>query len=178
MRVSKTRLIAMVFAVGLIATIFVVRRESKREIVKPTVSPTLDSLINVHGSPKRGLRVCGKHFTDLMGLPPFWMPVQDTGLILFAYRPGPGERLLVLCDTNACTFHEIPLYNTRFGNNIGRKILSGEDWGDRIESIDSNNVVLVSIGFKYREKSALDLREKSIRVLELHDERVPPLELP
>jgi hypothetical protein len=106
------------------------------------------------------------------------MALEDTGFIVFAYRPEPRERMLVLCNTNTCMFDEIPLYNARFGGQIGRGLSAKSDWGDRIESVTSNKVVLVSIGFKYREKSILDLQDKSIRVIELHDERVPPIKLP
>lgn len=37
--------------------------------------------------------------------------------------------------------------------------------------------MLVSVGFKYREKAVLDLNEKSIWVVELWDEEAPALEL-
>ena len=177
MSTSKTRLIAAVIALCLFAIIYGIWRDSKK-VIKPTVRPTFDSMINIHGSPRRGLRVCGKHFSDLMGDPSFWMPVPDSSLILFACHLDGSQRVLVVCNTNTCAFDVIPLYSARFGHQIGRKIFPPENWGDTIESVSSNKVVLVSVGFKYREKAILDLSEKSVWVVELWDERAPPLELP
>ena len=145
---------------------------------KATVRPTIDSLINVHGSPRRGLRVCGKHFTDVIGTPPFWMPVPNTPFILFARRLETQDRILVMCDTNTCTFDEIPLYRTFFGNQIGRQPTAPDNWGDIVESVKSNKVVLRSTGAQYVEKSVLDLDERSIRVIEFKNDAEVPLEFP
>jgi len=133
--------------------------------------PTLDSLINIHGSPEEGLKLCGKSFRRVRGSPPYFLHVTNTSLLLFAYEPFKGTRMLVVCDTNDCSFREIPLGESVFGNQIGDWSPTKGQLGDIVESGSSNRLVLLSKGFRYLERSVLDLESETLRVVEVQSER-------
>lgn len=165
---------ALLLAVAVLAamTVGVVVFTSKRDPSPKSVTrPTLDSLINVHGSPEQGLRICGKTFRRVRGGPPYYITVPKTALVLLAYEPFPDARTLVVCNTNDCTFREIPLGEAVFGDQIGYWAATKGQMGDSIESVSSNRVMLLSRGFRYLERSVLDLDNDTIRVVEVQSER-------
>lgn len=137
---------------------------------KSVTWPTLDSIINVHGSPEQGLRICGKTFHRVRGGPPYYIAVPTTPLLLFAYEPFPDCRTLVVFNTNDCTFREIPLGDSVFGDMIGYWEATKGQSGDTVESVSSNRVMLLSKGFRYLERSVLDLDAQTICVVEVQSE--------
>lgn len=133
--------------------------------------PTLESILNVHGSPKRGLRICGRTFFRVKGGPPYYVAVPTTPFVLLAYESHSGDRTLVVCDTNECSFREIPLGDVVFGGQIGFWSATNGQMGDTVESVSSNRIVLVSKGFRYVERSLLDLNNDTIRVVDVDNQR-------
>ncbi|HOK78328.1 MAG TPA: hypothetical protein PLW35_11480 [Verrucomicrobiota bacterium] len=159
--------VAVLAALAVGVMVFTSRRDPSP---KSVTRPTLDSLINVHGSPEQGLRICGKTFRRVRGGPPYYITVPTTPLVLFAYEPFPGARTLVVCNTNDCTFREIPLGNAVFGDQIGYCAATKGQMGDTVESMSSNHVMLLSKGFRYLERSLLDLDKDTILVVEVQSE--------
>lgn len=140
-------------------------------VPRPVERPTLDSIINVHGSPEQGLKVCGQTFRRVRGAPPYFIGITNTKLVLFAYEPVKGTRMLVVCNTNDCSFREIPLGEAVFGDQIGYWSATKGQMGDVVESVSSNRIALLSKGFRYVERSMLDLNTDTIRVVEVQNER-------
>jgi len=167
---KPTLLLAVVALVG-VSTILVVFTSRKEPTPKSVTTPTLDSVINVHGSPEQGLRICGKTFRKVKGGPPYYLVVPSTSLVLLAYESFPGGKSLVVCNTNDCTFREIPLGEIVFGNQIGYWTATKGEMGDTIESVSSNRVALLSKGLRYTERSELDLNNYTIHVVEVQSER-------
>lgn len=128
--------------------------------------PTLDSLLNVHGSPVHTLSVCGKKFSGVRGASPFILSVSNTSLLIFCYEPKKGAPSLVICDTNDCSFREIALTGLGFGERIGLWEKSHGQIGDVVESVSSNEVVLLSRSHGFMERSVLRLEPLSIRAIE------------
>jgi hypothetical protein len=93
--------------------------------------------------------------------------------VLLAYEPFPDSRTLVVCNTNDCTFREIPLGDAVFGDQIGYWAATKGQMGDTVESVSSNHVMLLSKGFRYLERSVLDLDNETIRVVEVQSEHNP-----
>jgi len=149
----------------------VVLNSKKDPSPKSITRSTLDSIINVHGSPEQGLRICSKTFRRVKGGPPYYVAVPGTPLVLFAYEPFAGTKTLVVCNTNDCTFQEISPGNVRFGELIGYWNSTGGKMGDTVESVESNRVILASKSFSYVERSVLDLKDSTIHVLELQSDR-------
>ena len=137
---------------------------------KSVTRPALDSIINIHGSPEQGLNVCGKTFRNVRGGPPYYLAVTNTGLLLFAYEPATGGPILVVCDTNDRTFREIPLGDSVFGSQIGDWEATQGRMGDIVESVSSNRLFLLHKGFRYLERSVLDLESERIRVVQAQSE--------
>jgi hypothetical protein len=165
---------SLLFAVAVLATVAfgVVVFTSRKDLSpKSVIWPTLDSLINVHGSPEQGLRICGRTFCKVKGGPPYYMNVPSTPFVLLAYEPFPGAKTLVVCNTNDCTFREIPLGEAAFGDQIGYWAVTKGQMGDTVESVSSNRVMLLSKRLRYLERSVLDLENDSFRVVEVQSER-------
>jgi hypothetical protein len=154
----------------LIGSLFLVNRRRTGGL-RTVQRPTLDSLINVHGSPEEGLKVCGRTFRRVRGAPPYFIEVTNTDLILFSYEPVKGARTLVVLHTNECLFREIPLGEAVFGNQIGYWRATKGQMGDTVESVLSNRMVLLSKGVRYAERSVLDLNSNTIRVVEVQSDR-------
>jgi len=167
---KSTLLLAALALAGFIA-VLVIGTLRKDPSPKSVTRPTLDSIINVHGSPEQGLRICGKTFRRVKGGPPYYMAVPTTPLVMLAYEPFPGAKTLVVCNTNDCTFREIPLGEAVFGDQIGYWAATKGQMGDTIESVSSNRVALLSKGLRYVERSLLDLNNDTIRVVEVQSER-------
>jgi len=91
--------------------------------------------------------------------------------VLLAYEPFPDAKTLVICNTNNCTFREIPLGEAVFGDQIGYWAATKAQMGDTVESVSSNRVTLLSKRFRYLERSVLDLENDSFRVVEIQSER-------
>lgn len=168
---KKSTLLLGAAALVALLTVAVVVTSRKDPSPKAVTRPTLDSIINVHGSPEQGLRICGKTFRRVKGGPPYYITIPTTPLVLFAYESFPGTKALIVCNTNDCTFREISPDNVRFGERIGYWNATGGKMGDTVESVESNRVVLISKSFSYVERSVLDLKDDTIRVLELQSER-------
>lgn len=169
---------SLLFAVAVMATMavgVVVFTSKKDPSPKSVTRPTLESLINVHGSPEQGLRICGKTFRRVRGGPPYYITVPNTPFVLLAYEPFTDVRTLVVCNTNECTFREIPLGEAVFGNQIGSWAATKGQMGDTIESVSSNNVMLLSKGFRYLERAVLDLDNDTIRVVEVQSDLFPKI---
>lgn len=165
---------SLLFAVAVLATVVfgvVVFTPRKDPSPKSVSRPTLDSLINVHSSPEQGLRICGRTFRKVKGGPPYYMNVPSTPFVLLAYEPFPDAKTLVICNTNNCTFREIPLGEAVFGDQIGYWAATKAQMGDTVESVSSNRVMLLSKRFRYLERSVLDLENDSFRVVEIQSER-------
>lgn len=165
---------SLLFAVAVLAAAafgVVVFTSRKDPSPKSVTRPTLDSLINVHGSPEQGLRICGKTFRKVKGGPPYYMNVPSTPFVLLAYEPFPDAKTLVVCNTNDCTFREIPLGEAVFGDQIGYWAVTKAQMGDTVESVFSNRVMLLSKRLRYLERSVLDLENDSFRVVEVQSER-------
>jgi len=143
----------------------------KSQIPRSVTRPTLDSILNVHGSPEQGLRICGRTFRRVKGGPPYYVAVPTMSLVLLAHEPVPGTRTLVVCNTNDCTFQAIPLGEIVFGNQIGVWDATKGQMGDMVESVSSNRLSLLSKGFRYVERSVLDLNNNTLRVVEVQSER-------
>ena len=157
-------------SMGLIS-ILLVKILRKNQEPKSVARPTLDSLINIHGSPEYGLRICGRTYRRVKGGPPYYIAVPTTSLVLLAYEALPGTKTLVVCNTNDCTFREIPLGEAVFGDQIGYWAATKGRMGDTIESVSSNRVTLLSKGFRYVERSVLDLNDDTIHTVEVQSER-------
>jgi hypothetical protein len=160
----------VVAAVSLIAALLLWRSGTRRHPELVTRS-TVESLINVHGSPERRLSICGRTFSHLKGGPPYYIAVPTNPLVLFAYEPVKGARTLVVCNTNDCSFREIPLGEAAFGDQIGYWSATKGRMGDLVESVSSNRIALLSKGFRYLERSVLDLNNDTFRVVEVQSER-------
>jgi hypothetical protein len=145
-------------------------KEKPRVVPMSVKRPTLDSLINVHGSPEQGLRVHDRTFRRVRGAPPYYVAATNTPLLLFAYEPTKGSRVLVVFNTNDLSFREIPLGKAVFGDQIGYWTATKGQMGDIVESVSSNRLVLLSKGFRYVEKSVVDLSDETIRIVEAQSE--------
>jgi len=166
--------VAILAGVAVAVILLASRKDLSPRAVK---RPTLDSLINVHGSPEQGLRVCGKTFRRVRGAPPHFIAVTNTALMLFAYEPFEGTRMLVVCNTNNCSFREIPLGNSVFGNQIGYWGPTKGQMGDIVESVSSSRLSLLAKGFRYVERSELNLSNYTIRITEVQTDVRPPIAL-
>ena len=164
---KKSVLLLIAAAVVSSVIVFALRRTQGP---KAATRPTLDSTINVHGSPEQGLRICGKTFRRVKGVPPYYIPVPNMPLVLLAYEPDHGKNTLVVCNTNDCTFLQIPLGEAVFGNQIGYWEATKGQMGDTVESASSNRLALLSKGFRYIERSLLDLTNGSLRVVEVRSD--------
>ena len=175
MKKSTSLFTSMVLVVlVVVAVVFTARKDP---VPKSVTRPTLDSIINVHGSPEQGLRICGRTFRRVKGGPPYFIPVPAMPLVLLAYEPSPGNKTLVVCNTNDCTFQEIPLGEIAFGNQIGVWDATKGQMGDIVDSVTSNRLSLLHKGFRYVERSMLDLNDGSIRVLEVQSDLRPSIVL-
>ena len=134
---------------------------------------TIESRLNVHGSPEQSLRICGETFRHLRGVPPYYLGVSNTDLILFAYGATRETSMLVICNTNDCTIREAPLGRSIFGDQIGYWIPNKGVMGDMIESVSSNQVFLLSKRLRSMERSVLNLDTSTLRIIETQDDRVP-----
>lgn len=148
------------------------QREQSPNLVE---RPTIDSLINIHGSAEKGLKICGRTFRGVHGAPPYYLHVTNSSQLLFAYEPFKGTKLLVVCDTNDCSFQEIPLGNAVFGNGIGYWGPTKGKMGDIVERSSSNRLTLLAQGFRYIERSVLDLNDNTFRIVEVQCDLGPPL---
>ncbi len=166
-RFSLLLLVAVLAVLAVGVARFAFRRDTSP---KPVTRPTVDSLINVHGSPEQGLRICGKTFRRVRGGPPYYLNVPNTPVVLFAYEPVPGARTLVVCNTNDGTFREIRLGEAVFGDQIGYWAGTQGQMGDTVESVSSNHVLLLSKSFRYVERSLLDLEQNTLRIVEVQSE--------
>lgn len=168
----KVPILVLVILAGFVALRWILPPKSD-SAPEPVTRPTLDSIINVHGSPEQGLRICGRTFRRVRGAPPYYIGVPTTSLVILAYEQQPSVRVLVVCDTNDCSFREIPLGDSVFGDQIGYWTATKGQMGDTIESVSSNRIALLHKGFRYLERSVLDLEKNEISVVQVESELQP-----
>jgi hypothetical protein len=65
--VKESTLLFSVGALSVVATILFVFTCGKDPTPSSVTRPTLDSVIDVHGSPEQGLRICAKTFREVKG---------------------------------------------------------------------------------------------------------------
>jgi hypothetical protein len=117
--------------------------------------------------------MCGRTFRRVRGGPPYYIGVPTTPLVILVYEQQPSVRMLVVCNTNDCSFREIPLGDAVFGDQIGYWTATKGQMGDTIESVSSNRIALLSKGFRYLERSVLDLEKNAISVVQVESEWRP-----
>ena len=141
----------------------------------PEERPTRESKASIHGSPEEGLEICGRTFYGVKGGPPYYLQVTNSPYVLFCYSNAAAAKVLVLCDTNRCTWRELPLGNkVVFGERIGYWGATKGRMGDYVESISTNSLSLVSKSFRYEERAVLDLAKWDFKILKVVNEWQPP----
>ncbi len=140
--------------------------ESVRHVPKVVDRPTLDSLINVHGSERRELQVCGRTFRDISHAGRGYVSISNSDLILFVCGTDLRPKRLVIVNTNDCDIIEILLDDVWFDGNFRSKPDPSQRIADYVEDYRSNQVFLVSKNFEYFERSVVDLTRGTIRVIE------------
>lgn len=167
---KKTAIAIAVLATLCLAAVWFHRSFGFQRLPKSVTRATVESILNVHGSPEQGITICGQLFRRVKGGPPYYLVVTNTTLVLFAYEPAPGSKALVVCNTNDCTFREVPVGDAIFGDQIGYWEATNGEMGDTVEVVSSNQLSLLSKGFRYVEKSILDLDQRTLRVVEVQSE--------
>jgi len=137
-----------------------------RHVPKVVDRPTLDSLINVHGSERRELQVCGRTFRDISHAGRGYVSISNSDLILFVCGTDLRPKRLVIVNTNDCDIIEILLDDVWFDGNFRSKPDPSQRIADYVEDYRSNQVFLVSKNFEYFERSVVDLTRGTIRVIE------------
>ncbi len=91
------------------------KNESHPETV---LVPTINSLINIHGSERRDLKVCGHLFKGVSRAGLGYADVVNTHFIVFVYGETEQARSIGVVDTNTCDVREIPLTESSFVGNF------------------------------------------------------------
>jgi hypothetical protein len=165
---KKPLLILGITVLSLFGSILIHRQNNNPKTIQ---RQTLESMVNIHGSPKTLFSVCGRNFPNPAGGPPYYLPVPGTNLIVFAYTAHEGDKAIVICQTNRCTFQEIAGAHSVFGNKIGYWEASDGKWGDRIEKVVSHKIFVSSESLHDTQKAIIDLDRNSIEVTETISDR-------
>ena len=128
-------------------------------------SPTVDSLINIHGSGRRDLKICGRRFKGVSKAGLGYSAVPNTHLILFVFGESEQARNIGVVDTNTCTVTEIPLTRSSFVGNFPLHPSPSKQILDYVEKFESNHIFVVHKSFEFFERSVIDLDQKTIRVV-------------
>ncbi len=99
------------------------------------------TVINPHASDTGELRLDGKTYGNVLGVPPFFLTDIDGGYIVFVRRAADHKKSIVVYDIKDKSVSEYPVDGFNFiGAEIGASGLGG-GW-ERIESIDRNEIVI------------------------------------
>src|SRR5437660_2780135 len=114
------------FAIRIVAVLVLILVFSNRGRKAPGTpktidSPTIEGMLNVHGSNRRDLKICNRTFRDIWKGGLGYAIVPKSALILFVYPQSSDDKALVVVDTNTCCVLEIPLRNVRFRGNFHSK---------------------------------------------------------
>jgi len=104
---------------------------------------SLFSLISVHSAPQNQLKIGGKVYPNVRGLPPFYLNIPQIRSILFVTSEDQSGMVFHIVNTN--TWEEISIFGAKssFGWEIGFPT-NRSSYADFVESANSNVVIAVS----------------------------------
>jgi len=164
----RSRYILPACAFAVLSAAFLLNRQSPKNAPKVQEKRTVESMLNVHGSTRRDLTLCGHKYSDISHYGLGYASVPKTTYVMFVYHRSSENPILVVAETNHCDEIEIPLTGVRFRGDFHREN-RGQRIGDFVEGVESNRIVVVSKAYSYVERSAVDLKTASIHVLSLED---------
>src|SRR5262245_61263732 len=129
------------------------RRQSTTSTPRLINKQTPDSLINVHGSTRRDIEICGQTFKDVSKSGIGYSRVPDSTYILFVCGRSSQTTSLVVVNTTDCKIVRVPLDGVRFRGDFRSERTLGQKIADYIEGFRSNQVFLVSKTLAYWERS-------------------------
>jgi hypothetical protein len=132
--------------------------------------PTVDSFINIHGSERRDLKICGKRFKGVSMADLGYSGVPNTHMILFVYGESEQARTIGVVDTNTCAVTEVPLTQSSFVGDFPLNPSPSKQILDYVEKFESNRVFVVHKSFDFFERSIIDLDRKTIKVVYVDSE--------
>jgi hypothetical protein len=139
---------------------------SDSNVVAGEIRSPLDA-IAVHVSNPRYLTVNGRTYVGVRGLPPYYLAIPQSRLILFITVEPRKKVFFNVIDLDTKKEIRIDGDSSGFGWNIGSKRNPGEKLTDYVESVQSNKIVVATRSLNWKETTKLDLNSKSIDLVEI-----------
>ena len=115
------------------------------------------ALVNVHGAKTISIKVNGHTYDRVQGVPPFYLDVPDSNLILFVTHDHRDNSTFHFYDKGSKKITSLAAGQSSFGGHIGAAVKNGDVGSDFIEKVRDGRLWLSKRSVGWMEMTLVNL---------------------